>query len=794
MIDDPREEFAELHHRFRSKLGLRRQLIVDQWNELRTVRWSIAGVDMLHVWVHQLAASSASFGYPALGEHARELEKRLVTVKGGATHSMDAVAGIAASVERLRIQIDRVLAMGPSELPAPLMVAAAGSSGRALVCVVDSDPDVLELTASCLRTQGYRVTAYTNVDAMLPDLAVDPPAAILMDAGFSGGRWQVIHAMHSIRSNSPFRINVVVISTRADVDARLLALRAGAAAFLTKPPDLRDLFATMQLVCIEGANTPLRVLVVVDDSIVGNNHVAVLKAAGMTASVLSQPMLALRVMGEFRPDVLVVDLHLPACSGSELVTILSDVPQHATLPVVCLSADARQIAEDRAFEQGARLFLKKPVTSHQLVESLRKCVLESKRRSALLGRVARLEAGRGTDLREAFRARLDSAIQAPAADGTPAALVYLSLDKLAEVHARHGVSGITEVQHNLEECVSGMVDERDEWFVLGTTVIAIVLGARSMDSHRDFMAGLERRIDANGFWLGRERLPCTASAVLLPLLASSGPVSEVLARVEQEQCAATAAGGNQYSVIEHAPVQDFGLQTTGRGLPVRHLALHLQPIVDAKGNEQRVYDVLVRLRGSSGALLPARKFLPLLESMGLAAQLDLWVMGAAVEHLMAMPKAGRGIELAVRLSTTSLDSATFLPDVGAIISPIPRGSGNRLIFQIDEEWLALHPVAGIELVVALHDLGCGAMLCNFGGTQHRLSTTWAGWFDYAKVSQVRLEKIASDADERRAVEAMIGEAAVRGALIIACQIDSDQTMSTLRSWGVRLFEAKFERG
>ena len=40
---------------------------------------------------------------------------------------------------------------------------------------------------------------------------------------------------------------------------------------------------------------------------------------------------------------------------------------------------------------------------------------------------------------------------------------------------------------------------------------------------------------------------------------------------------------------------------------------------------------------------------------------------------------------------------------------------------------------------------------------------------------------------------MIREAAVRGALIIACQIESEQTLPTLHSWGVRLFEAKFER-
>jgi DNA-binding response OmpR family regulator/EAL domain-containing protein (putative c-di-GMP-specific phosphodiesterase class I) len=793
VINDPRQEFAELHHRFRSTLGLRRQLIVDQWNELRTVRWSIAGVDMLQVWVHQMAGSSASFGYPALGEYARELECRLAGVAGGAAHSMDAVAGIAASVERLRIHIDRVLAMEPSELPVPQTVSAAENASRSLIYVVDGDADVLELLASCLRTQGYRVKTYADPDAMLPDLAGEPPTTILMDVGFSGGRWKGTHAINSIRSNSRVQIPVVLISARTDIDARLLALRAGAAAYLTKPVDLRDLFATMHLACMEGANNPLRVLVVDDDATAGNDHAAVLRAAGMTVSVLTQPKLALQVLPGFRPDVALVDLHLPACSGNELVTILSDVPEYATLPVVCLSADASEMAQNRAFELGAHFFLTKSVSARELVEALRKCVLENERRSALLGRATHREAGRGAVSREAFLSRLDSAIGAPAAEGSSAALVYLALDQLAEVHGRYGVSGAMEVQHGLEKCVSAMVGDVDDWFVLGTTVIAMLLGPRPMDSHRDFLAGLERTIATNGFWIGRERLPCTASAVLLPLSPTNGSVNEVLARVEHAERAASRAGGNQYLVIERPPPQELDLQPTGRGLPIDQLALHLQPIVDEQGAEQHIYDVLVRLRDPSGALLPARMFLPELAAMGLAAQLDLWVMGAAVEHLATMPKVGRGIELAVRLSTTSLDSALLVPDVRAIISAISNCSGNRLVFQIDEEWLALHEVAGIELVVALHDLGCGAMLCNFGGTEHPLSKAWAGWFDYAKISQRRLENIVSEADERRAVEEMIRDAAIRGALIIACQIDSEQTMSTLRSWGVRLFESKFEQ-
>ena len=795
MTDDSRHQHTQDHERFRASLAQRRQLIIELWTGLRLVRWSSLEVELLRNMVHELGNSCTEYGLPALGEYARELEHRLQEVTGEAPRPMEAMAGIMASVGRLTIQIDRVLAMDPAEMP----TQAGRDAPLPIVYAADEDADDLALLASCLRASGYRVKTFSDPGAMIPQLARDSPVAIVMDIGFPDGRWRGIEAVSALRVTGRSRIPVVFLSARADVDARVRALRAGAAAFLTKPVDLNDLLASLRLACTDSAREPLRVLVIGDDESVASQHAEVLNAAGMMASVLAQPMLALQAIPRFRPDLLLLDVRLIECTGEEMVRLLSEVPEYQTLPMVCLSDDAGQIAVSRGFDLSAYRFLSRQASAHELVAALRQCVLENERWLARLGRVTHLEAGRSACSRESFLFRLDTAIAASRAREPSVALVYLALDQLAEVHTRYGIDAVLDVQHSMEKSVSVLLGDEGCWSVLGTSVIAVLLASSSGDRQREFLAALAQEVASSGFWHGGAPLQCTTSAVLLPLSPESGSVIEVLARVEQAKREARGAGGNKYLVIEEAGSRrqlqpgEPGAESTDNRLQADRLALHLQPIVDEHRVQQHLFDVLVRRRDSAGRLLAASAFLPELDSIGLAHQLDRWVMATAVEYLTTVLHRGKGIEMAVRLSATSLEDVTLLDHIRTIVSAIPKGSGNRLVFQIEEAWLALNESAGIEVAVALRDLDCGVMLWNFGGTEHPRNAAWASWVDYAKLSPRRLADITAGMEARNAVERMIREAQVRGARIIACQIEDEETMSTLCRWGVRLFQGKLVR-
>jgi PAS domain S-box-containing protein len=89
-----------------------------------------------------------------------------------------------------------------------------------------------------------------------------------------------------------------------------------------------------------------------------------------------RPELGLELAGEHRPDLVLLDLHLPDLPGETVLRRLQTNPKTAGIPVVILSADARPGLIQRLLEQGARAFLTKPLAVKELLELLDSVVAE----------------------------------------------------------------------------------------------------------------------------------------------------------------------------------------------------------------------------------------------------------------------------------------------------------------------------------------------------------------------------------------------------------------------------------
>jgi signal transduction histidine kinase/ActR/RegA family two-component response regulator len=74
-----------------------------------------------------------------------------------------------------------------------------------------------------------------------------------------------------------------------------------------------------------------------------------------------------RLVRERRPDLVLLDLHLPDMPGQEVLRRLRSNPKLAEIPVVVLSADARPSLIEQLLQQGARSFLTKPLDVKQLL-------------------------------------------------------------------------------------------------------------------------------------------------------------------------------------------------------------------------------------------------------------------------------------------------------------------------------------------------------------------------------------------------------------------------------------------
>lgn len=77
-----------------------------------------------------------------------------------------------------------------------------------------------------------------------------------------------------------------------------------------------------------------------------------------------------------KPDLILLDLGLPAGDGLKVLGWLRDIPALATIPVIVVSGRDRRSNYKGAFALGAREYLEKPFNNAQLLSSIRRALGE----------------------------------------------------------------------------------------------------------------------------------------------------------------------------------------------------------------------------------------------------------------------------------------------------------------------------------------------------------------------------------------------------------------------------------
>lgn len=323
-----------------------------------------AALEDLHRAAHSLVGAAGVHRLLLVSDAARRLEQlaQLMLTEGGVTdHGLDELHD---ACNHLALQI-----ADPSHNFVPAVSIRRKETSR--VIVVDDDRDQATWLCSVLKQAGYQAEAYSDLSLFAElNLLANPPVAVIMDMIFPEGDHAGADAMVKLKEQSLNGFPVIFTSVRQDLAAKLLAYRAGATCYLTKPIDTERL---MQVIGDSVALMPaesFRVLLVDDDSEQRVTHGLMLRQSGMTVLELNNPLRVLEVLEEFSAEVLVLDMYMPECTGPELAVILRDDQKFQDIPIVYLSSEINISQQLLALNRGGDHFLTKPVDPRHLVATV----------------------------------------------------------------------------------------------------------------------------------------------------------------------------------------------------------------------------------------------------------------------------------------------------------------------------------------------------------------------------------------------------------------------------------------
>ena len=322
--------------------------------------------------LHRLAGSGGAFGFDDLSQAARALE----TCVGG-----EIVPGRQPTGEQARRVAEHLA--GFEEIVGACLASdaspgtfspdvPAGGSVHPIVFVLDDDPGFTAQLAHELERLGCAVRVFRDVAGFSEALAGQRPDAAILDVVVGDDPRAGLRAARSVReSETDSRIPVVFLAARDDFEARLEAVRAGGSHYFTKPVEVQRLaLALEKALQPEEVRGYYRVLLVDDDAALGAMYRDHLARRGIRLTVVNDPLQAMAAIATAEPELILLDMRMPGCTGSELAATIRQNDACADIPIVFLSAETDLDRQLAAMNIGGDGFLTKPITPEQLAAAI----------------------------------------------------------------------------------------------------------------------------------------------------------------------------------------------------------------------------------------------------------------------------------------------------------------------------------------------------------------------------------------------------------------------------------------
>jgi EAL domain-containing protein (putative c-di-GMP-specific phosphodiesterase class I) len=211
--------------------------------------------------------------------------------------------------------------------------------------------------------------------------------------------------------------------------------------------------------------------------------------------------------------------------------------------------------------------------------------------------------------------------------------------------------------------------------------------------------------------------------------------------------------------------------------------LYAQPILGLADDRLPRHELLIRMGGEDGDMIPPGTFLYIGERFDLIQEIDRWVLRKAIALLAEQKHVGRAIHLEVNLSAKSVTDPE-LPEFVAAELRDHGIDGHGLCVEVTETAAIVNVNRAKRFAHLLGQLGCEFALDDFGAGFASFYYLKHMAFDYVKIDGEFIHDLPASRVNQLVVRSVVDIARGLGKRTIAEYVGDRETFELLKRYGV----------
>ncbi|HCN66233.1 MAG TPA: diguanylate cyclase response regulator [Pseudomonas sp.] len=352
-----------LKHHFAQRVTHQARQILEIWQRMQTQEWSPAGLAEFSEANLRLLRFAERFDQPEHSELSQATDAVLQQVADNRGRlSSPLITELNRLMQRLsRTGLRHGDQLGHTALP-PL---------RKPIYILLQDHERAQRLSTQLEFFELSAVAFDSPGAFRQAMIERHPAAIVMEVDFAGPN-QGLALAEEVQVGLEQKLPLLFFSQHeTDTPTRLAAVRAGGQAFLTGTLEVSSLMEKIEVLTCVAQYEPYKVLIIDDSRAQALHTERLLNSAGIITRTLTEPIQTMAELADFQPDLIILDMYMPTCTGTELAKVIRHNDRYVSVPIIYLSAEDNMDKQLDAMSEGGDDFLTKPIQPRHLITTVR---------------------------------------------------------------------------------------------------------------------------------------------------------------------------------------------------------------------------------------------------------------------------------------------------------------------------------------------------------------------------------------------------------------------------------------